>query len=159
MCVCYSQPLQGKPELMYTVVLVHKGVLSQNVQQLSLFFHFFLFFLMPLFFLSCILFSPSADCSKTFRVSLGSEPSPKKGAHLHPLFIPIGALHTKTRREQNPTPTLELSWIKPSVLIWLSARRVSKHGSTNERDRIHARQWISVVPVSWLTVRRCYFCM
>lgn len=108
MCVCYSQPLQGKPELMYTVVLVHKGVLSKNVQRLYLFFHFFSFFLMPLFFfylelmLTCILFPPSADCSKTFRVSLGSEPSPKKGAHLHPLFIPIGALHTQTRREQSP---------------------------------------------------------
>lgn len=54
MCVCYSQPLQGKPELMYTLVLVHK------------------------------------DCSKTFRVSLGSEPPPKTGQRLHPLFIPIG---------------------------------------------------------------------
>lgn len=26
MCVCYSQPLHSKPELMYTLVLVHKGV-------------------------------------------------------------------------------------------------------------------------------------
>lgn len=25
MCVCYSQPLRDKPELTYTVVLVHKG--------------------------------------------------------------------------------------------------------------------------------------
>lgn len=26
MCVCYTQPLQDKHELLYTVVLVHKGV-------------------------------------------------------------------------------------------------------------------------------------
>ncbi|XP_070848625.1 gamma-secretase-activating protein [Chaetodon trifascialis] len=54
MCVCYSQPLKDKQELIYTVVLVHK------------------------------------DCSKTFRVSLGSDPSPQKATQLHPLFIPIG---------------------------------------------------------------------
>lgn len=30
------------------------------------------------------------DCSKTYRVSLGSDQSPQKAAHLHPLFIPIG---------------------------------------------------------------------
>ncbi|XP_041819563.1 gamma-secretase-activating protein isoform X2 [Chelmon rostratus] len=54
MCVCYSQPLKDKQELIYTVVLVHK------------------------------------DCSKTFRVPLGSDPSPQKASQLHPLFIPIG---------------------------------------------------------------------
>ncbi|XP_056280652.1 gamma-secretase-activating protein isoform X2 [Pseudoliparis swirei] len=54
MCVCYSQPLQDKQELIYTVVLVHK------------------------------------DCSKTFRVSLGSDLSPQRATQLHPLFIPIG---------------------------------------------------------------------
>ncbi|KAK1906472.1 Gamma-secretase-activating protein [Dissostichus eleginoides] len=51
MCVCYSQHLKAKQEVIYTVLLVHK------------------------------------DCSKTFRVSLGSE---QKATHLHPLFIPIG---------------------------------------------------------------------
>ncbi|KAM3587297.1 uncharacterized protein V6R79_001210 [Siganus canaliculatus] len=30
------------------------------------------------------------DCSKTFRVSLNSDPSPQKTRQLHPLFIPIG---------------------------------------------------------------------
>ncbi|XP_045927836.1 gamma-secretase-activating protein isoform X2 [Micropterus dolomieu] len=30
------------------------------------------------------------DCSKTFRVSLGSDQSPQKATQLHPLFIPIG---------------------------------------------------------------------
>ncbi|GAA6230687.1 gamma-secretase-activating protein isoform X2 [Lates japonicus] len=54
MCVCYSQPLKDKQELMYTVVLVHK------------------------------------DCSKTFRVSLGSDQSQQKATQLHPLFIPMG---------------------------------------------------------------------
>ncbi|XP_070710216.1 gamma-secretase-activating protein [Pempheris klunzingeri] len=54
MCVCYSQPLKDKQELIYTVVLVHK------------------------------------DCSKAFRVSLGSDQSPQRAAQLHPLFIPIG---------------------------------------------------------------------
>nr|XP_023009084.1 gamma-secretase-activating protein isoform X1 [Maylandia zebra] len=54
MCVCYTQPLQDKHELLYTVVLVHK------------------------------------DCSKKFRVSLGSDASPQKATQLHPLFIPIG---------------------------------------------------------------------
>ncbi|XP_044199242.1 gamma-secretase-activating protein isoform X2 [Thunnus albacares] len=54
MCVCYSQPLNDKQELIYSVVLVHK------------------------------------DCSKTFRVTLGSDESPQKAMHLHPLFIPIG---------------------------------------------------------------------
>nr|XP_046235160.1 gamma-secretase-activating protein isoform X2 [Scatophagus argus] len=54
MCVCYSQPLKDKQELIYTVVLVHK------------------------------------DCSKTFRVSLGSDQSSQKATQLHPLFIPIG---------------------------------------------------------------------
>ncbi|KAM9334889.1 gamma-secretase-activating protein [Symphorus nematophorus] len=52
MCVCYSQPLKDKQELIYTVVLVHK------------------------------------DCSKAFRVSLGSDP--QTATQLHPLFIPIG---------------------------------------------------------------------
>ncbi|XP_005455695.1 gamma-secretase-activating protein isoform X1 [Oreochromis niloticus] len=54
MCICYTQPLQDKHELLYTVVLVHK------------------------------------DCSKKFRVSLGSDASPQKATQLHPLFIPIG---------------------------------------------------------------------
>uniref|UniRef100_A0A3B5A9P6 Gamma-secretase activating protein n=1 Tax=Stegastes partitus TaxID=144197 RepID=A0A3B5A9P6_9TELE len=54
MCVCYSQPLKDKQELIYTVVLVHK------------------------------------DCSKTFKVSVGSDESPQKASQLHPLFIPIG---------------------------------------------------------------------
>ncbi|XP_059182107.1 gamma-secretase-activating protein [Centropristis striata] len=54
MCVCYSQPVKDKQELMYTVVLVQK------------------------------------DCSKTFRVSLGSEQSSQNATQLHPLFIPIG---------------------------------------------------------------------
>ncbi|XP_073336377.1 gamma-secretase-activating protein isoform X1 [Pagrus major] len=54
MCVCYSQPLKDKLELIYTLVLVHK------------------------------------DCSKTFRVSLGSDQPPQKAKPLHPLFIPIG---------------------------------------------------------------------
>ncbi|XP_042367311.1 gamma-secretase-activating protein isoform X2 [Plectropomus leopardus] len=54
MCVCYSQTLKDKKELIYTVVLVHK------------------------------------DCSKTYRVSLGSDQSPQKAAQPHPLFIPIG---------------------------------------------------------------------
>ncbi|XP_070785147.1 gamma-secretase-activating protein [Enoplosus armatus] len=54
MCVCYSQPLRDKQELIYTVILVHK------------------------------------DCSKTFRVSLGSDQSPQEASQLHPLFIPIG---------------------------------------------------------------------
>ncbi|XP_054480207.1 gamma-secretase-activating protein [Anoplopoma fimbria] len=54
MCVCYSQPLKDKQELIYKVVLVQK------------------------------------DCSKTFRVSLGSEQPPQKATQLHPLFIPIG---------------------------------------------------------------------
>ncbi|KAG7240739.1 hypothetical protein INR49_026628, partial [Caranx melampygus] len=54
MCVCYSQPLKDKREVIYTVVLIHK------------------------------------DCSKTFRVSLGSDLSQHKAAQLHPLFIPIG---------------------------------------------------------------------
>ncbi|KAM7367068.1 hypothetical protein PAMP_014993 [Pampus punctatissimus] len=54
MCVCCSQPVNDKQELIYSVVLVHK------------------------------------DCSKTFRVTLGSDESPQKATHLHPLFIPIG---------------------------------------------------------------------
>ncbi|XP_040009456.1 gamma-secretase-activating protein isoform X2 [Xiphias gladius] len=54
MCVCYSQPLKDKQELIYTVLLVHK------------------------------------DCSKTFRVSLGSDQSQQKPTQLHPLFIPMG---------------------------------------------------------------------
>ncbi|XP_026219496.1 gamma-secretase-activating protein [Anabas testudineus] len=54
MCVCCSQPLKHKQELMYTLVLVNK------------------------------------DCSKTFRVSLGSDQSQHKATQLQPLFIPIG---------------------------------------------------------------------
>ncbi|KAM4569214.1 gamma-secretase-activating protein [Odontesthes bonariensis] len=54
MCVCYSQPLKDRQELIYTVVLVQK------------------------------------DCSKKFRVSLGSDGSPQKSSQLHPLFIPVG---------------------------------------------------------------------
>lgn len=38
--MCYSQPLQDKPELMYTVVLVHKGVYSNSVEYSIDFVHF-----------------------------------------------------------------------------------------------------------------------
>lgn len=134
MCVCYSQPLQGKPELMYTVVLVHKGVLSKNVQRLYLFFHFFLFFLLPLFFLS------RAHADLYFILSLcrlqqdiqsvsGQRAVTKKGGTSPSTLRPHRCIaRTQTRREQNPTPTLELSRIKPSVLIWLFARHEESAG-------------------------------
>ncbi|TNN50363.1 Gamma-secretase-activating protein [Liparis tanakae] len=35
-------------------------------------------------------FTNRIDCSKTFRVSLGSDLSPQRATQLHPLFIPIG---------------------------------------------------------------------
>ncbi|XP_020499693.2 gamma-secretase-activating protein isoform X1 [Labrus bergylta] len=54
MCVCYSQPIKDKQEVIYTVLLVHK------------------------------------DCSRAFRVSLGSDQSQQKATQFHPLFIPIG---------------------------------------------------------------------
>ncbi|KAK2858925.1 hypothetical protein Q5P01_003545 [Channa striata] len=54
MCVCCSQPVKDKQELIYTLVLVHK------------------------------------NCSKTFRVSLGSDQLQQKTTQPHPLFIPIG---------------------------------------------------------------------
>ncbi|XP_056224112.1 gamma-secretase-activating protein [Seriola aureovittata] len=60
------------------------------------------------------------DCSKTFRVSLGSEQSQHKAAQLHPLFIPIGYyilvylkgyfLHCiNTRQQEMPCHSLFLS--------------------------------------------------
>lgn len=49
MCVCYSQPLHGKPELMYTVVLVHKGGYS-------------VFFMILLFLLEHIIISSFSLC-------------------------------------------------------------------------------------------------
>lgn len=66
---------------------------------------------------------PSADCSKTFRVSLGSEPSPKTGQRLHPLFIPIGAVpfqHLATA-QCLIRPSAPSSWREPAFRPLLSS--------------------------------------
>lgn len=96
MCVCYSQPLQDKLELLYTVVLVHKGVYSNIVD-----WNFLSVFLCFCFYLehtAIWMLSISADCSKTFRVTPSSDRPPQKATQLHPLFIPIGHC---TRRRTN----------------------------------------------------------
>lgn len=67
---------------------------------------------------------PSADCSKTFRVSLGSEPPPKTGQQrLHPLFIPIGAVpfqHLATA-QCLIRPSAPSSWREPAFRPLLSS--------------------------------------
>lgn len=65
---------------------------------------------------------PSTDCSKTFRVSLGSEPPPKTGQRLHPLFIPIGAVpfqHIATAQSLI-RPSAPSSWREPAFRPLLS---------------------------------------
>lgn len=88
--MCYSQPIQGNSELMYTVVLVHKGM---HVVQVYVFnvesgaYLDFLFSPLPAHFGVSLSLS---DCSLTFRVPLGSDQSPQRATLLHPVFIPIG---------------------------------------------------------------------
>lgn len=118
MCVCYSQPLKDRLELIYTLVLVHKGVcaiycwvFNECTTPTVFCFLFLSLFLCVCFYLECIviwIFSLSADCSKTFRVSLGRDQPPQKARQLHPLFIPIGhcthrhVMQSYTHTHQSP---------------------------------------------------------
>ena len=110
------------------------------------------------------IFSPSADCSKTFRVSLGSDQPPQKARQLHPLFIPIGhCTHRHVMQSYTHIRILINSVCEKAHMQLLLVHSKHRHTNTNEKSVSSCRvlhSWPVYSMLTYtLTVMLCYFCM
>lgn len=136
---------------------VHSGFASQRCVFLSIstfLTHVFQYFL---FSYNVRLSYLSADCSKTFRVSLGSDQSPQEASQLHPLFIPIGQC-TQTSQSLEIQPGLSFSAKMHSLLV--HSRQMHKYKqqcvSSCSSINVWCADWILRLAVTVMAVLFLY---